>query len=709
MPERGGVSGNLRRLLAPRSMVVVGGRAAEVAARQSRAIGFGGRLWAVHPERPSLGGVRCLRSVSDLPEGPDAAFVAVPRERTPGVVAELARLGTGGVVCHASGFAEDGEHGAALQRELVAAAGPMALVGPNCLGVLNYLDGAALWPDQHGGARVDSGVAVVAQSGNLAESLTMQRRSLPLAQLVTIGNAAVTGVVDLVAGMLEDRRVTAVGLLLEALPDVAALSRVALEALRRRIPLVVLKSGSSELGARVTLSHTGSLAGSDVLADALFERLGIVRVRRVEAFVETLKLLHVHGALPGARVVSASCSGGEAAHVADLAPSAGVTLPDLTADVTARLAAVLGRRVPVRNPLDYHTYVWGRYDELTACFSALLGAAADEHLLLLDLPRADRCDSTEFDTALAAFESAHAATGARACVVSSLAEGLPETVGARLLAAGIAPMQGVTDCLEAVAAAARVGAAQARVDRIAPLAPVPAPRPAIDGVRSLDEPSAKAALAGFGLAVPAGRVTAAKDAPAAAAGIGFPVVVKAVVPGLAHKSEVSGVRVGLSSAAEVADAVASMAATATAFLVETMVPDPVLELLVGVTRDPHVGPVLTLGAGGVLAEVLRDSVSLLLPVSRDDVREALGRLRCHPLLDGHRGGRAGDEEAVLDAVAAVLGYASEHHDDLVELEVNPLLVLATGAVAVDALVRLHGAPSVVPPGRDAVPGAGSLR
>lgn len=701
------VSGNLRRLLAPRSMVVVGGRAAEVALLQSRAIGFGGRLWAVHPERASLGGVPCLRSVSDLPEGPDAAFVAVPRERTPGVVAELAALGTGGVVCHASGFAEDGDHGADLQRELVAAAGPMALVGPNCLGVLNYLDGAALWPDQHGGARVESGVAVVAQSGNLAESLTMQRRALPLAQLVTIGNAAVTGVVDLVAGMLEDERVTAVGLLLEALPDVAELSRVALEALRRRVPLVVLKSGSSELGATVTLSHTGSLAGSDVAADALFERLGIVRVRRVEAFVETLKLLHVHGALPGARVVSASCSGGEAAHVADLAPAAGVTLPALGAEATARLATVLGDRVPVRNPLDYHTYIWGRYDEMAACFTALLGAAADEHLLLLDLPRADRCDTSEFDTALAAFEAAQRATGARACVVSSLAEGLPEPVGARLVAAGIAAMQGVTDCLEAVAAAARVGAAQARVDRIAPLAPVP-PRCGVDAVDDLDEPSAKAALAGFGLPVPAGRVVAAEDASAVAVELGLPVVVKAVVPGLTHKSDVGGVRVGLSSAADVADAVASMAGTATTFLVEQQVPDPVLELLVGVTRDPHVGPVLTLGAGGLLAELLRDSVSLLLPVSRDEVREALGRLRCRPLLEGFRG-RAGDVEAVLDAVGSVLAYAEAHHDDLVELEVNPLLVRATGAVAVDAVVRLRAAPSVVRPGREAVPSARSLR
>jgi acetyl-CoA synthetase len=499
--------------------------------------------------------------------------------------------------------------------------------------------------------------------------------------------------------MLDDERITAVGLLLEAVPDVAELSRVALEALRRRVPVVVLKSGSSDLGARVTLSHTSSLAGSDALADALFERYGMARVHRVEAFVETLKLLHVHGSLPGARVVSASCSGGEAAHVADLAPAAGVTLPALGAETATRLRTVLGDRVPVRNPLDYHTYIWGRYDAMADCFTALLGADADEHLLLLDLPRQDRCDATEFGTALSAFEAAAARTGARACVVASLPEGLPEPLGARLLAAGIAPMQGVTDCLEAVAAAARVGAAQARAGRIVPLE---GPEGIVEAgvgrsaVHDLDEASAKAVLADAGLPVPAGHVTSAEDAPAAASALGYPVVVKAVAPGLLHKSDVGGVRVGLSSEREVAEAVAAMGELGGSFLVERMVADVVLELIVGVTRDPQFGPVLTLGAGGVLAELLRDTVSVLLPATRADVRAAFDRLRCRPLLDGFRG-PAGDVEAVLDAVGSVLAYVDAHRADLLELEVNPLLVRSAGVVAVDALVRLHGAPPAVPP------------
>ena len=676
---------HLRRLLAPRSLVVVGGRAAEVAAGQSRAIGYPGRMWAVHPTRPSVAGLPCLRSVAELPEAPDAAFVAVSRERTVEVVAQLAARGTGGVVCHASGFAEDGAYGAALQRDLVAAAGDMALIGPNCLGLVNYLDGAALWSEQHGGARVDRGVAVVAQSGNIAENLTMQRRSLPIAQLVTIGNGAVTGVTELVEGMLDDPRITAVGLYLEAVPDVVELSRVALTALRRRVPMVVLKAGASDLGASVTLSHTNSLAGSDVLADALFERLGIARVHDLGEFVETLKLLHVHGALPGARVTSASCSGGEAALVADLAARRGVRLPAFAEPTSAQLHSLLGDRVTVGNPLDYHTYVWGDRDAMTSCFTAVLGAEADAHLLLLDLPRTDRCDVSEFESTLAAFETAQQRTGAVACVVSSLPEGMPEATGARLLGAGIAPMQGLDDALVAVAGAAAIGAAQARVDSIAALAPVST---RAGETLQLDEPAAKRALAAFGLVVPRGRVTTADRAPAEAASLGFPVVVKAVSSTRAHKSDVGGVIVGLTGTDEVSHAVAGMRGLGEHFLVELMASGAVLELIVGVRHDPHFGPALTIGVGGVLVDLLQDATTLLLPASRSDVRTALRSLRCWPLLRGYRG-RPADVESVLDAVEAVLGYAAEHADALVELEVNPLLVLTRGTMAVDALVRLR--------------------
>ncbi|WP_263248698.1 acetate--CoA ligase family protein [Saccharopolyspora rosea] len=671
---------NLRRLLAPRHIAVYGGRAAAEAVRQCRDIGFAGRLWAVHPRRDSIEGVPCVRSTAELPEAPDAAFVAVPKEATVDVVAELSARGAGGVVCHASGFAE---HGAAeLQQSLVAAAGEMALVGPNCIGVLNYLDGAALWPDQHGGRRVERGVAVITQSGNIGQNLTMQRRSLPLAQLVTLGNGAVTGVADLVEAMLDDPRITAIGLHLEGIDDVPGLSRAALLALRRRVPVVVLKSGTSELGARANLSHTSSLAGSDVLCDALFRRLGMARVDHLGTFVETLKFLHVHGAVAGWRISSASCSGGEAALVADLAERDGLELPEFPEDTGRRLRALLGDRVSVTNPLDYHTYIWGDRDAQTACFTEFLRAGSDCHLLLVDLPREDRCTDGPWTTTVDAFLAAHSAVGAPGCVVSSLPEGLPEPVGERLLAAGVAPMQGIADCVAAVAASARIGAAQRAVDSAAPPEVPAVPR---GEHHQLDEHAGKRALAAYGLSVPEGAVVPASRAPGTAARIGFPVVVKAHSADLAHKSDVGGVRVGLVDERQVRDAVAGMSGLSERFLVERMVDGAVAELIVGVRRDPRFGLALTIGAGGVLVELVRDAVTLLLPVQRAQIRAALAELRIWPLLAGFRG-RSADVDAVVAAIAAIADYARDH-DRLVELDVNPLLALPRGAVAADVLVR----------------------
>ncbi|MGC4112153.1 MAG: acetate--CoA ligase family protein [Nocardioides sp.] len=679
-------TGRLERLLNPRTVAMIGGRPAELAVEQSLAIGYAGELWPVHPTREHLAGVPCFPDVSALPGVPDAALVTVNRERSIAVVRELAELGVAGVVCYASGFAEDGDEGARLQRELLEAAGDMALIGPNCQGFVNYLDGAALWPEQQGGRRVDTGVAIIAQSGNITENLTMQRRSLPIASIVTIGNSARTGVVDLMAAFLDDPRVTAIGLCLEEIPEVAAFSRVALEALRRRIPVVALKAGSSELGAQVTLSHTSSLADTDVLVDALFRRLGIARVHDLDTFLETLKLVHVHGCPAGTSITSASCSGGEAALLADTAHRIGLSMPPLPESVRSRLHGVLGDRVSVRNPLDYHTYIWGDLEQLTECFTALLDAGLDQHLLMLDFPRSDRCDVSEFETTVAAWEAAQRRTGARACVVSSLPESMPEDVAHRLIEGGIAPMQGIASCLTAISASASIGAAQSSAGASLPMPG--APRPITGPVTTWDEVDAKAALATYGVPVPKSVVVeTAEQAADAASELGFPVVLKAVATGLAHKSDVGGVAVGLASADDVRLATEGMSSVAERFLVERMVPGAVLELLVGVQRDARLGLALTLAAGGVLVELVDDAATLLLPATRAEIRAALTGLRVGPVLEGFRG-QAADLDAVVSAVEAVAAYAVEHADRLVEIEVNPLLVLPEGAMAVDALIRL---------------------
>lgn len=681
----------LARLLMPRHIALYGGESAAEAVRQCRAVGYEGELWPVNPKREHIEGLPCYPDTAALPAAPDAAFLAVPGESTVSVLAELSARGAGGAVCHASGFAEDGPRGAALEDRLREAAGDMPVIGPNCIGILNYLDGTALWADQHGGDRTDSGVAVITQSGNIGQNLTMQRRALPLAYMITAGNGAVTGIPELVEALLEDPRVTAIGLHLEGITDAAAFSRAMLSALRRGVPVVALKTGSSELGAETTMSHTSSLAGSDVLCDALFRRTGVARVDEMSTFVETLKLLHVHGPLggcapEGARITSASCSGGEAALLADTAQRHGVQLPPLPEKSAARLHEVLGDRVHVRNPLDYHTFIWGDFAAQRECFTALLGAGCDMNVLLLDLPRADRCDGGPWATTLRAFTAAQDDTKAPACVVSSLPEGVPEPEARKLLAAGIAPMQGMADCVRAIAAARHIGSARHSPYGRLPLDAVP--EQAAAGGELLDERAGKLELAGYGARIPDGAVVTADEAAGAARRIGFPVVAKALAPGLAHKSDAGGVRLGLDSEQTVGEAVSAMSGLAECFLVEEMVPDAVAELIVGIHRHDRFGSALTLGAGGVLVELVRDTATLLLPADRTEIEDALASLRIWPVLRGFRGRPAGDIPAAVDAVHAVAAYVRDH-PEVTELDVNPLLVLpeGQGAVAADVLIR----------------------
>ena len=674
----------LARLLSPRSLAVIGGREAAEVIHQCERIGFQGEIWPVNPKRPEVAGRKSFASLADLPGVPDASFIAVPREVTIESVATLAKMGAGGAVCYASGFAEVGGDGINAQARLVAASGEMALLGPNCYGLLNYLDGAALWPDQHGGLAVQRGVAIITQSGNIGLNLTMQARSLPLAYLISAGNKAKGDLGEMIDTLLDDERVTAIGLHIEGLDDIERFSKAALRALDQGVPLVAIKTGRSEAGAALTMSHTSSLAGSDQLFDALFARFGIGRTKDVGTFLETLKLLHVHGPLSSRTVSSMSCSGGEAGLVADLASDAGLPTPPLTKDAEAKLFEALGPKVPLANPLDYHTYIWGDLEASTATFSAMLGAGYGINLLILDFPRGDRCDASSWDVTLQAFENAQKATGAKAALVASMPESLPESVGQRMIASGIAPMQGLSECMEAIRIAADIGAVRAR-EREAPLKRASSVE--VERAHMLDEPTGKATLKSFGLTVPKGEVVAIADAAQAAERIGFPVVVKAVSDTIAHKTEAGAVKLNLKSASEVEMAGKAMADLSDRVLVEAMQSGIVAEMIIGVTRDPLFGPTLTFGSGGILVELLKDAASLLLPTTREAVEDAFDQLKLAHLVEGFRGRRKGDRQAAIDAIMAVASYAERERDMLVELDVNPVLILEQGAVAVDAMIR----------------------
>ncbi len=679
-------SSALQRLLRPASIAVVGGDLAAEVIRQCDRLGFSGEIWPVHPNRKQMEGRECFPSVADLPGGPDAAFVGISRERTIEVVRALAKRGAGGVVCHASGYAEVGGAGIALQENLVDAVGDMAMVGPNCYGVLNYLDGVALWPDQHGGERVEKGVAIITQSGNIGISLTMQRRSLSIGYLISAGNMAGIAMHEYIEALIEDDRITAIGLHIEGLREAAAFSAVAIRALAKGVPIVALKTGVSERGRQIAMSHTSALASADQLFDALFERVGIPRVRTLPQFLETLKFLSVIGPLPGNQIASISCSGGEAALVADLADSLGLSIAPLVEAQREGLQAVLGDKVAVGNPLDYHTYIWGQEEAQYRCFSAMLLGAQEITLKILDYPRTDRCDDVAWIRTVRAFSRAVAERGGRAALVSTLQETLPAEARDLLIAQGIAPMQGLEECLIAIRGAAVIYQKQKQYPEIAPLLAVSQQNgPEI----LLNEARSKQALQEYGIPIPRFAICTAADAARAAQEIGFPVAVKLLSEVLVHKSDVGGVDLNLRGPKAVQEAVGRMLALGDHFLVEAMAPAPLLELILGVTRDPQFGLALVIGAGGVLVELVRDHQTLLLPVTRAEVAKALSRLKTAALLDGYRGQPPADKEAIVAAVMSLARFAENHAAELLEVDINPLFVFpeGRGVLAVDASIR----------------------
>jgi acyl-CoA synthetase (NDP forming) len=460
---------DLSRLLRPRSIAVIGGGFfAPNVVRQCLKMEFGGAIWPVHPSRDAVAGVRAFRSLADLPSAPDATFIGVNRNLTVEVVRELRAMGAGGAICFAAGFKETSAYdadGEGLQAALVEAAGDMPVIGPNCYGLINYADGALLWPDQHGGRRLaegERGAAIITQSSNIACNLTMQTRGLPLAFLMTAGNQAQTGLSEMALGLIEDERVTSLGLHIEGFDSVAGFERLAARARELNKPIVAMKVGRSEQARAATVSHTASLAGSDAASDAFLRRLGIPRVDTIPSFLETLKLFHAVGPLPGGRLSSMSCSGGEASVMADTAVGRRVHFPALEAEHKARVEMTLGPLVAVANPLDYNTYIWAKEEALTAAFSAMVSGGFDLNLLVLDFPRTDRCSDADWWPTVNAFETALKASGGRGAIVASMGENLPEGHAEALLRAGIVPISGIAEAFDAAEAAVMVGEAWGR-------------------------------------------------------------------------------------------------------------------------------------------------------------------------------------------------------------------------------------------------------
>lgn len=667
----------LERALRPKTIAVIGGGFWCVnVIEELRKIGFAGHVQAVHPTRDEVAGCAAVPNVMDLAQAPDVAFVGVNRTATIDIIRDLSGMGAGGAVCFASGFSET-EDGGGLQAALVDAAGDMPILGPNCYGFINALDRALLWPDQHGLVPVERGVAIISQSSNIAINLTMQARGLPIAYMMTVGNQAQVGLSQIGEALISHPRVTAIGLHIEGVDDLAAFEAFAKKAYALGKPIVALKVGRSDEARAATVSHTASLAGSAAGASALFARLGIAEVKSLSVLLETLKFLHVVGPLPSANIAALSCSGGEASLIADAAAAQGVRFPALTDPQKKTLNDALGPKVTLANPLDYHTYIWGDVDAMAAVFGAMVMGNAEIGIIVLDLPRADRCVPDEWLKVIDAIALAKESAGKPLAILATLPETMPETVADDLVARGIMPFIGMEDAMAVIRAAAFLG--QFEVGNSIHI-PLPADNPV-----TLSESEAKAALKGYGVRIPKSAIAGSpSEAASSAEQIGFPIALKG--QGIAHKTEAGAVALNLTSTDEVETIAGSMPTSS--FLVEEMVTGSQAELLIGIVRDPAHGYVLTLAAGGVLTELLEGSVSLIVPANETNIAAALKQLKLSKVLQGYRGRPPCDLDAIIETVMTVQAYVSENPVE--EVEINPLMCGADFAIAADAIITRGG-------------------
>jgi acetyl-CoA synthetase len=684
---------DLTPLLEPRSIAVVGatsrpGAYADETLRNLRRIGFGGRVWGVHPTRKRVHGRTCVPSLADLPEPVDAVVVAIPAAGVPEAIEQAGARGCGGAVVYGAGFGETPD-GAALEAALCEAAGrhDLPVCGPNCDGIVAFPSRAALWGDALV-PREAGHVAVVSQSGNVAVNALAASRGLRLHTVVSCGNQAVVDASDWLHALAERDGVRSVALFLESDGEGDRLCEALAVCADAGVGVAVLKVGASAAGASAAAAHTGAVAGDHAAFRALVHEAGAAWATDVHDLLELAKAMAVPRVRPAGDggLAILTCSGGDSGLGADEAQRQGLELPPLADETRARVSALLPGAATVANPLDYTALIWGEVDTLRDMIAAVGADPAIDHVLVFydQPPGLEGAVRESWDAVREGIRAGAATSPVPTLVASTLPELLDDDAAVEFAGAGVAALAGLRTGLACAAALRRPAASAERLRAIARAAARSAPG------EWLDEASAKALLTGAGIRVPPGRIAQDEDDAAEIfARLGRPVALKLVAAGLRHKTEAGAVALGLDDERNVRWAYRDLVRgnghshDDARVLVEAMAP-PGVELLVSARRDAVV-PVLTVGLGGVWTEAFKDAAVIPLPAGADRVQAALGSLRAAPLLAGSRTG-AGVDVAAAAALAARAGaLLLERNLELIEL--NPVLVNARGAVAVDAVVR----------------------
>ena len=713
-PER------LRDFFAPRSLAIVGASDtsgwAQFILASSAATGFEGPLIPVHPRHETVFGRPAVRSLRDLTEPVDLAFVMVPTHAVPDVIDDAAAAGVRHAVVLASGYREAGPEGCARQDALVkqAAGYGMLLLGPNCLGFLNTHASAGPFALSVPLPLRPGPVGIALQSGALASAMLAfaRSRAIGVSTVVTMGNESMISTADVLGYLADDEQTRVICLFVEEISEPDRFAHAARQAAKAGKPVVVLKTGSSPAGQVAALAHTGSVAGDDAVVDAVFRQLGVIRVTSIEELLSTAGLLGYDRWPRGRRMGVLTASGGACGLIADQASEQDIKIPPFAARTVAAIEPHLPAFADAHNPLDVTGYVLAnpRVTALTAIDHALDAAVTDpglDFVLFCGVTAPEARPADERVTRLASERVRWLAEriasspipvipmGTTCIDVSGYARDLLVEHGVHLLGGVDLGMRALGHALRWLEnrPAADPPAATNR-----PGARPPAAINHATAINPWSEEAARNLLASCAVPlVPGELVTSAEAAARAARRLGSPVALKVCSAQITHKSDIGGVALGMHGDAQVRDAyrrVLAAGQTVPGAVVDGVLVTPMrsggVELLVGVTVDRAFGPVLAVGLGGVWVELLADTSLRVLPVTTDDVKHMLGELRGSPLLRGARGTRPADLDVLAQVVKNVGDAALSLDGSLRALEINPLWVNGEQVEALDVLVVTDG-------------------
>ncbi len=697
-PER------LRDFFAPRSIALVGASETSGWARfivaAGSAVGYTGPLLPVHPRHDKIFGRPAVRTLRDLAEPADLAFILAPTEAVSTVIEDAGAAGVRNAVVLASGYREAGADGVELEDGLIAAAAShgILLLGPNCLGFLNTGARAAPYALTVPLPLTAGPVGIALQSGALASVLLAFARAhaIGVSTVASLGNEAMITTADMLDYLVADEQTSVICMFLEEIGDPAAFSAAAQRADAAGKPIVALKAGASQAGQQAALAHTGAVAGDDAVVDAALRQLNIIRVSSVEELLTTAALLGYDRHPAGRRMGVLTASGGACDIIADRACAHAIEIPPFAAETTRAIAAQLPSFATARNPLDVTGYVLAnaRTTTLTAIDEALDVAVEDPGLDFvlftgITLPDARPPDEAAAGLLVARVDWIAARMASAPIPVIPIASTCVDLTGyARDLLGkhDIQLLGGIELAVQAIANALRWQDGRGQVRLLPGRPPAPA-----GTATAWTESAARDLLTSAGIPVVPGRLArSADEAAEAARALGTPVALKISSAQVSHKSDIGGVLLNLSGDAAVRAGYEQVVAAGKEHqagneVLVTSMRSSGVEVLAGVTVDPGFGPVLAVGLGGIWVELLRDASLRVLPADAAQVRQMLGELRALPVLQGARGGGAADLDVVASVIARI-GELACSVRGLRALEVNPLWVCGDQVEALDVLV-----------------------